>query len=80
MLPKKVLGRETALGYENNQRSVEMKRMLRTGLVVLGIGIVSLALFNCDLSGVSDLVGDQLLEGTWVRGRDSRRHVATGFE
>ena len=50
-----------------------MKRMLRTGLVVLGIGIVSLALFNCDLSGVSDLLGDQRLEGRWVRGDGDHR-------
>ena len=50
-----------------------MKRMLRTGLVVLGMGIVSLALFNCDLSGVSDLLGDQSLEGRWVRGDGDHR-------
>jgi hypothetical protein len=50
-----------------------MKRMLRTALLVLGIGIVSLALFNCDLSGVSDLLGDQRLEGRWVRGDGDHR-------
>lgn len=44
-----------------------MKRMLRTGLAMLGLGIVSLALFNCDLSGVSDLWADTILEGTWGR-------------
>ena len=46
-----------------------MKRMLRTGLVVLGIGIVSLALLNCD----PDLFAGSLLDGTWVKADDEYR-------
>lgn len=38
-----------------------MKKILRIGLLLLGIGIISLALLNCDL------LAGSMLEGTWLR-------------